>query len=454
MLQRLHSKLRPATRGIWWLHPAALFAVAGCGVGIAAYLLPESTYRTLWRTPKFFDAPALEVTFACVAVFVFGALLSSKYLSRFAPPFLENRGPAMHWDLVAKLFRVSVWLAVVGYALWIGLAIQRGMTWSSAVGVIIGEKGAMYDARFTYLPTVGGVTTLTEFGSAAAILGAILGCNVGWKPVRWRLGLILGLAILRAVLNSERFAIIELVVPFLIAAIPAWYLSSKPVSNRIRLLVKFAPVIGTVVLLIVFTGFEYFRSWSNYYAGRDQSLLEFGAMRLLGYYVTSFNNGAYFLSRLDALNAPYFTLHFLWGFPLSSPIIKRLFADPILDSTEKWFYFPFLESDANIEFNNADGMMFPLMDYGVAGGLLYWFAVGLACGLLYYLYCHKTPLGLMLYPIVYLGLLEVPLALYWGEGRAFPSQLLLCIAPIVLWFGRRNKDRPMLVPAPVWGGTS
>jgi hypothetical protein len=396
----------------------------------------------------------LGITLACVAVFFFGAMLSSQYLSRFAPPLAQQNTPQIRWDLVTTFFRLSVWLAVIGYLIWIGLAIQRGMTLTSAVGVLTGEKGAMYDARFTYLPTVGGVTTLTEFGSAAAIFGAILGTNTGWAMVRSRLGLILGLAVLRALLNSERFAIIELVVPFLVAAVPAWYLGSRPLSKRTRILIAVAPLIGMVALLFVFTGFEYFRSWSNYYAGRDQNLLEFGVMRLLGYYVTSFNNGGYLLHRLEPLHAPYFSLHFLWGFPLTSPIIKRLFTDPILDSTDKWFYFPFLESDANLEFNNADGMLFPLMDFGVAGGLIYWFAIGLACGLLYYLYCHKTPLGLMVYPIVYLGLLEVPLALYWGEGRAFPSQMLLAVAPLILWFARNTKDRRALAPTPLWGTSS
>ena len=52
---------------------------------------------------------------------------------------------------------------------------------STVLGVVSGEKGAMYDARFTYLPTVGGVTTLTQFGTAAMILGAIVGCRLGWR---------------------------------------------------------------------------------------------------------------------------------------------------------------------------------------------------------------------------------------------------------------------------------
>src|SRR5262249_52399018 len=162
----------------------------------------------------------------------------------------------------------------------------------------------MYDARFTYLPTVGGVTTLTQFGTAAAVLGAVIGWNIGWKRVRGMLLLIAALSVLRALLNSERFAMFELVVPFVIATVACWYLTGTPKHRLIRGALNLAPILGTLLLLVLFTGFEYFRSWSNYYAGRDLSLWEFGAMRLLGYYVTSFNNGAYFLHRLDPLNAP------------------------------------------------------------------------------------------------------------------------------------------------------
>jgi oligosaccharide repeat unit polymerase len=264
------------------------------------------------------------------------------------------------------------------------------------------------------------------------ILGAILGFGQGWKPVRWKLGIVVGLAVLRALLNSERFALIELAVPFAVCS-----LALRPrISKFARVALNLAPPVGLIALFLLFTGFEYFRSWTNYYAGRDLSLWEFGAIRLLGYYVTSFNNGAYFLNRLDPLNAPYFTLHFLWGFPLSSPVIKRLFPDPLLDSSDKWFYFPFLEADANVEFNNADGMLFPLMDYGIAGGLIYWLLIGVLCGLIYDAYRRQALSGLLLYPMLYLGLLELPLALYWGEGRAFPSLCLLAATPVVIWLRR------------------
>jgi glucose dehydrogenase len=119
-------------------------------------------------------------------------------------------------------------------------------------------------------------------------------------------------------------------------------------------------------------------------------------------------------------------------------VIKRIFSNPMLDSGDKWFYFPFLESGANVEFNNADGMLFPLMDFGTAGGLLYWVVIGVICGVVYQLFRRKQLAGLLLYPIVFLGLLEIPLALYWSEGRSFPALFMLVTVALLLPLVRRQ----------------
>jgi oligosaccharide repeat unit polymerase len=433
---------------IWWLHPAAPFAIAVPLIGLAAGAIPESSYRTLWRTPKFFDSYAMTISLACSAVFVLGAVMSSRLTTRANGARPEAGTDAIPDRALAILFQLSFYLCVLGYLLWAGLAISRGITLDTVMGVASGEKGAMYDARFTYLPTVGGITTLTQFGTAAMIVGAVLGARKGWSQVRFKLLMIVGIAAVRALVNSERFALIELAAPFAITRLGMQYLGSQKFRASTRRLVALAPILALILLLMFFTGFEYFRSWTNYYSGRDMNLLEFGSTRLAGYYVTSFNNGGYLLSHLEPLNAPYFTLHFLWGFPLTSPIIERLFPNPLLQTTEKWFYFPFLESDANLEFNNADGVLFPLMDYGIPGGLIYWFFIGILCGWLYEKFQRKQLVGLLLYPATFLGLIEAPLALYWGEGRAFPPFCLLAAAPVILWFARRVWPATAYRPAP------
>ena len=82
--------------------------------------------------------------------------------------------------------------------------------------------------------------------------------------------------------------------------------------------------------------------------------------------------------------------------------------------------------------------MFPAMDFGIAGGLIYWLLIGIACGMVFALYRRREPLGLLLYPLIYLGVMEVPLALYWSEGRALPSECLLLGAPLLFWYFRRQ----------------
>ena len=109
------------------------------------------------------------------------------------------------------------------------------------------------------------------------------------------------LAVLRALLNSERFAIIELMVPFVIACLGLRFIGPTRIGSRLRTALNFAPchrhcdavchlhrVLNTSVPGAITTP-------------AAMNLWEFGAMRLLGYYVTSFNNGAYFLQRLDTL---------------------------------------------------------------------------------------------------------------------------------------------------------
>ena len=446
--EKTHMEMtRQPGSGIWWLHPAFAFTAAGVGISICAWQIPEATYRIYWRTPKFFDPYTLQVTLACVAVFGLGSWLGGRLAERRPGAGAWRGDDGAGHDLLWLLFRLSFWLCLTGYSLWTFLAIRRGITLDLVAEMVTGTKGAMYEARYTYLPTVGGVTTLTQFGTAAMVLGAILGCRFGWRAVWPRCAVIGSAAVLRALLNSERFALFELIIPFLLAWLAMRYLGATGIRAPVRWLVRSAPVTGLAALLLIFTGFEYFRSWSNYYAERQDSLWEFGAMRLLGYYVTSFNNGAYLLQRLEPLHAPYFTLHFLWGLPLTGTATKHLFANPLLDTADKWFYFPFLESGANVEFNNADGMLFPLMDFGVAGGLIYWLIAGLVCGTVYRLFCEREMAGLLLYPVLYLGLLEVPLALYWAEGRAFPSLFLLAGTPALLGLLGRQPLWRTLVPA-------
>jgi oligosaccharide repeat unit polymerase len=431
-------------RSIWWLNPAVVFTLACTAIALPAYLLSPAVYERYWRTGKHFNLDALLLTFACAAVFSVGSIAGASVRGGAIAREKNRWAERVPWKSVSHLFQASFLLCLVGYAIWIGTAISRGATIGFLKQVISGDKGALFIFQHDYLATVGGLTTMTECGIPAVIFGCMLGNHFGFKAIRKKLFLILALAMVRAFLNSERFATIELVVPFTILLVNVRYLASDRLTRATRVFLRYAPVFGLIALPILFTTFEYYRSWNNFYADSGQyNLVEFGVSRLLGYYVTSFNNGAFLLTKARVLlGAPYFTLKFLWTFPVLSNLTRTLFPHLGFDSDDS--FLRLLENQGvNPEFNSADGVLNPLVDFGLPGGLFYWFAIGIVCGMLYRLYQQQRPAGLCLYPFIYLGLLETPLALYWSEGKAIPAYALLMAGTLILAVYRR---RPALNP--------
>jgi hypothetical protein len=435
----------PSSRTLWWLNPATIFTLACVGIAVPAYLLPSRVYEQYWRTSKHFDGHAFLLTLACAAVFSAGSLIGDSRTGcgiASGNPGGKPWADMMPWTSVRRLFQASFYLTLFGYAVWTAAAISRGARLDLLVDVISGSKGALYIFQHDYLSTVGGLTTLTECGIPAMIFGSLLGNRIGYRFVWRKLAVIFLLALVRAFLNSERFAIIELAVPFLVLLVNVRYLApgaSKTVSRNV---LRLAPVLGMAALPFVFTMFEYFRSWNNFYAtSGDYSLAEFGASRLLGYYVTSFNNGAFLLTKARiVLSAPYFTLHFFWTFPIVSGLARSVFPHLAFDSDAS-FLSMLQSSGVNPEFNSADGVLNPLIDFGSGGGLLYWFAIGIVCGLLYGLYKRQRPAGLCFYPFIFLGVVETPLALYWSEGKAIPPYILLMASTLILTVYARRPGR-------------
>ena len=409
---------------IWWLHPGALLALV-CGVVVAAaWVIPASTYEANWGTPKYFDDSTLFLCVAAIALFAFGTSVSR--------PFSEaeidnpNWASAINWARTLFLFRLCTGLCITGYVIWVGAAISRGVNLALLMGVLTGEKDATYLMKDTYLVTIGGLTTMTQFGVAAVIIGCVLAVGGYWSSVRLSLLAIFVLAIIRAVLNSERLALIELAIPA-----SAVFLQLPAATIRIRrkypMCFYVLPICAGIAVFLLFTGSEYLRSWVNFYADRNASIWEFAATRLFGYYVTASNNTACILRQPELLGtAPYFTALFLWKFPFVSSVMQELFPRMMTGSRDQ--FADLLEAGTNPEFNNLGGLLMPMVDYDLFGGLLYWLAAGLFCGWAYRHYRRNDLRGVLLYPVVMLSLLEVPRILYWAEGRIIPVHFVLIIA--------------------------
>lgn len=410
---------------VWWLNPVWTVLLMAALLLPASYLIPDWMFREYWRMPKLIDLQVINTCLWVVAAFVVGA-----FAGNTRPHTINTEGryawtQDLPWPFLLQMFNWSFYLTVFGYLAWAASAVARGVSLQLILGVLQGAQEAGALMKSQYLVTISGVTTMTQFGLVGVVLGATIGCIHGWKHVRVKVALIMFLAIVRAVLNSERLAVIELAIPLALVVIRLAILDSPRVIGTLRLLVITGPVYAGGALLAMFGASEYFRSWLNFYAGHSNlTFPQFASLRLLGYYVTAINNGALLVQRFEPTGAPFFTAHFLWRFPILSSIVTTLYPQLPFSNVDDP-YTTILGVGANAEFNNGDGYLLPIIDFGFFGAMLYWFTMGLICGWLYRMFCRKHPLGLFIYPLVFIGVTEMPRVIYWGEGRVVPAFIAL-----------------------------
>jgi hypothetical protein len=424
---------RLAMRGVWWLNPAVAFGVPTIIVGVTAYSLGPGDYLHFWRTAKYFDFSCFDLVGAIVFTFVCGCLFGAATRGGRDSVPTTDWTLAVRWQAVRLLFNLSFLLSVLAYALWFGVGIKNGLNLRIILDIIRGANDANYFLREEYLTTIPGVTTAAQLGITVIVLGVPLGVATGWRTVRWQCATVILLGLIRAFLNSERLAIIELLVPFAVSLI--WL---QPATSRLlRLLTQSAPIIAGLFLFCFFGAAEYFRSWSDFYARSESSFWGFVAVRLMGYYTAALNNGA-LLWRVDEplpLHLPPITLDFVWHFPIIKDLLPvlipslRAYAGDVAGTR----YLDLLSANANPELTNPSGVFSPLIDYGLTGGLLYWLICGLICGYLYKEFRLRSVVGIFLYPALYISLIEATRVLYWAEGRFFPAMLLLVVGVLFMF---------------------
>jgi hypothetical protein len=107
------------------------------------------------------------------------------------------------------------------------------------------------------------------------------------------------------------------------------------------------------LLYVIFTATEYSRSWTAFYADKEESPAWFGWTRLVGYYVTALNTGAAFHANVD-LPFPESTSEWFWKFPG----VKLLVDYESLTGFDPYDRFSAVMSeDVNPEFNNISDLL-------------------------------------------------------------------------------------------------
>ena len=442
MPRRFTSASGPAHQ-IWWLHPASLM---GCVVGVtatAAYFTPKEVYEDAWNTPKLFGDIHLFYIGLWIISFVFGSFLYNAFAHHAPVPRARgNRpipSPGSNTTVLSRLFWFFVTLTLLGYLCWVGLAISRGLNLRLLMAVLKGEDGVVYSIRRVQFQTFPGVTTATQFGTAAVIFGMLL---YRQRPsLRTASGIVcvLGLAAVRAIILSERLALLELLVPCVLLKLRLWTLSTRHISVARRRWLNVTPLVAVLLLASFFATAEYFRSWKVHYARVQDSFATFALGRLTGYYTTAFNNGVLSFDDTTLLpHVPRYLIDFVWTFPGMTDSYERLTGSDPLEA-----FSTGLSQYANPEFNNPGGMFLPAYDLGLVFVLVFWIIAGAIATRIYRLFQRGAGGGLLLYPLVFIGILELPRVFYLSGGRQFPSVFaLLAISLLGFRYGGLHGKRP------------
>lgn len=441
-----HGKIN-RRRALWWLHPRFAFLFFGIPLLIGAYLIPDNTYLTLYRTEKYVDLDFLVLGSIICIGFVAGSF------------FAFRTGVRPQEKDILLYCRWVVWplfiFTIFGYVTWFAYAVASAGGVGPIAGALFdlvsrsspGASDYLKNELFQNLP---GITTFTQLGILYATVEALLWSR-GRSQVRlalMRFAVVALLTLLRAILLSERLALVEIAIPVAVILVSGLNL------NVIRYKVlRFAPLILGVVVFGLFAVAEYFRSWVFYQQIYSGSYLEFAVQRFLGYYATAVNNAAvvYYYEPLQPLRH---TLTSLFNFPVLGDNVERAYVAlldymALLDERyvarvdgEYVGYARLLGTYANPEFNNVAPVGLLLNEYSVFVAPIVAFLIGLLSCSLYNSFLRGRLLGALLYPSWFVGVLEISRIYYWVNQRYFPVLAFLVISLLLFRAAKVPVKKP------------
>ncbi|MEV7572213.1 O-antigen polymerase [Pseudarthrobacter sp. NPDC089323] len=404
----------------WWLHPAVATLMLTGVTAATAITFGEDSFTT-WGVQKYIQGEyALLLTIGIIA-FLAGLIIPTLSVLRSGPSVIVLTSHQVVFLRTAYRFLFT--LTILGYLFWAISAVLQGISLADLASVVDREEKAISELKASSRP-IAGLTTLTQFGPLTAALGAFL----------FRAGLlklsflwVVPLALIRTLFYAERLALLEVLIPILIVVAVTTYR-----KNRWTWLLRLGPLIAAPFVWIVFASSEYFRSWVYYQTITTLSFPEWVTTRLLGYYVTGYNNSALMSMTSPGLEVPpYFSASLFWN----APGVDAFAPHPGIGgaSPESW-WVSILELYGNPEFNNTGSFLAVNGEIGTLGMILYWLVTGLVIGGVYVGLRRGSITASLAYSVFYIGILELPRFIYWTQGRAFP--LLLAVIFIALGYPR------------------
>jgi hypothetical protein len=398
----------------WWIDPANFLIFLTLPVFIASTTLGGPLMTDQFQSFNFLTQPMIILGIVSICLLALGSKLGTAIANRST-----DRGAFFQQHRFDQFLVVLLIISLASHLLYLGALLLDP---SMVVGMLRGE-GNMFVARSNITQLVG-ITSLTNVSpllcSMCSIRYVMKGAFFPSRGTTFLALLMPPLIFIHGFVGAERLVLVENGLAFMLPLF-----TFAPKFKRLGILAPFA---GIVAVLIIFTWGEYIRTWP-FYQDRYDSFAQFAALRLLAYLAVAANGGAGMISTMPPV-----------GYPLITG--RWLARAPIIGWGDSDYSRQYLADYGNKEFNNPSGIFGPIVDYGTTLGLLYVVLFGVILGILYGYYRRGHPVGLLAFPLFYIGLADFTQIWYWGEPRFIP-QLIFVAAAIVM-----VVRRPVMTVAP------
>jgi hypothetical protein len=407
----------------WWLDPILTLLFLLIPLFCFAAYYNQFNFAVFNSSENFVTPETFRLGLFSAGLLIFGMMLAKGVKPRVDHVVIAEA------RRVDRVLLILAWVSIGAHLLYMGAVLVR---YDLIFALLRGDVMASYDLR-DFLGRIPGITSLLQFGVVyMAMVSALwtLG-GVRFSTQQWTLtAIVFGLYFARSILASERLALLEALAALLVA--PAAF-KLRPSALRAA-----APYIGSVFVFLAFAAGEYLRSWQAY-RGAYGSYAEFIVPRFFGYFSTSVNNGAgtYLLfGKFDP--APQQTVTWITRFPG----LGRFFERGLLPSgSEDTLLNRYLETFGSPEFNSPGGLYAAFYDYPFVVACVFMVFIGFVIGWLFRSFVNRTLWGLLLYPVIFLGMTDLIRNLYITGTRTLPIFLGGVVAAWALRAIQVPRDR-------------
>lgn len=390
----------------WVWSPLGLLIVLPVPALLLSMAISDDSFPELFGQPVFLT-DTLRWIATCYLLIMLLAFLLIVPMKATSSGSIALDQRALVW--LDRSCRVVATITFSAYVVWLGAAIIRGLRVDTIRALLEGDPGTMYTLRSHYFETIGGLTTWMQLAAIAAPL-AILRSKAGIRSARPILAWLFVFAFVRALLNSERLALIEIVVSVTLS-----YLILRPEAPKIlqRTLPTAALIVASWALLfLTFAGFEFFRSWTYAQSDAGADFWVYVSALLVGYYATALNLAAFDVQYLDGRH-----------------LVSRMFDGNIYDQLFGPSPLAGVQRAYGLEtFTNRSGLITPYVAAGTIGGGVILLIVAVSIALLARRAANGHVVALLAYCASAAGILEIVRIFYFGSSRYLP----IVVAAIVL----------------------